>query len=64
MGDRPIASITAPEMLSVLRRIEGRGVSDVSAQHRVSLWLDSGVSCYAPRQKGARMLTLPASRIV
>lgn len=30
LGNRPIASITAPELLAVLRRIEGRGANDIA----------------------------------
>jgi len=33
LGSRPVSSITAPELLSVLRRIEGRGALDTA--HRV-----------------------------
>jgi integrase len=33
MGDRPIAEITAPELLKALRRVEGRGALDTA--HRV-----------------------------
>jgi integrase len=30
LGNRPIASITAPELLAALRRIEGRGANDIA----------------------------------
>jgi len=30
LGSRPIASITAPELLAALRRIEGRGANDIA----------------------------------
>lgn len=37
MGDRPIAEITAPEILTILRRIEGRGAVETAHRTRENI---------------------------